>query len=158
MENNVDIRQVQDELSKHYLNESDVYGVGVMQCDCCGKDYLEVLMNTKNKDLVKKIPNKINGFKVEKKFSDPIVLQKAKPVVNVTPEEATMIKITNKGTEYLFTHLPKVGKVTDGFYVLILIRDGVPHKIADLKKSKRKLKDWNGIIKLLLDKKLILIS
>lgn len=66
MPNKKTVRDVAKLLQDKYFSYPDVFGVNVVNCNGCGGEYVEVYMNTHNRNLLSIIPSSMSGIRIEK--------------------------------------------------------------------------------------------
>lgn len=62
----MEIREAAKILEDKYMTYPDVFGVNVVNCKGCGGEYIEVYINTHNRQLMSSIPSQFKGFRIEK--------------------------------------------------------------------------------------------
>ena len=130
-----------------YLNaQRMIYGAAANQAD----NTLDVLMDTTNKNIMALVPDTFKGVTVKKIQSEPIKFQ--------TENKITRVKITPKGQMYWHKAPITGGYIPEDIYVLLLIRDGKSYDLDYLKTSKRKLKNFDGLVTYLFAKGLLSIN
>jgi hypothetical protein len=62
----MNIETAKKELEAKYLPLKGVFGIAIVGCATCKGQYIEISMDTHNRELLSKIPSKFNGFRIEK--------------------------------------------------------------------------------------------
>jgi len=75
----MEINEASKKFVNEFLNLKGVYGVDYYKCKCCDNTWnIRVDMDTNDLELMKKIPDNYEGFRVEKNFSTQSVAQELK--------------------------------------------------------------------------------
>jgi hypothetical protein len=164
------IKEATDKFVKEFLvPNKGVYGVGHFPCSCCDKPYIEVSMNTNDKELVSKIPDKFMGFRVEKKYGEQSVAQIQKtipPVIEAEKDkfkkefegkDGYVIDITKKG-RHVINNSPIVGGYIPEDIGILLEVQQKPKTISALKNAQRKFDNLEGLLIYLHTKGLVSIN
>jgi hypothetical protein len=166
------VKEATDKFVQEFLlPNKGVYGVGHFPCSCCTKHFIEVSMNTNDKELVSKIPDKYMGYRVEKKFSEQSVAQTPKVASVLEPSESEknkfkkefegkenyLIGVTKKGVNAIMNAPITGGYIPEDIGILLEVQNK-NKTIGELKKSVRKYGNLEGLLIYLHTKGLISIN
>lgn len=164
----MEIKEATKNFVNKFINLKGVYGVGHFPCDCCGKEKIEVSMNTNDKELMSKIPDRFMGFRVEKKFGEQAVAlnknvleasetQKNKFKKEFEGKDNYIINVTKKGTNAIMNAPTVGGYIPQDIGILMEVMN-TPKTIKELRNGERKYENLEGLLIYLHSKGLIAIN